>query len=88
MEEEKYIGKVIWFDAAKGYGFISRDNEKDLFVYWSDIETTYDEDGKPKYKTLKKGQEVAFSIGLNNRKQPKAIEVVVISEGSDGEQKT
>ena len=73
MDAEKYVGKVVWFDSSLGYGFISRTDEADLFVYWSDIITKG-------YKTLKKGQEVIFSIGLNNRKQPKAIEVSIISE--------
>jgi CspA family cold shock protein len=71
MESEKYVGKVVWFDAKLGYGFIAREDEKDLFVHWSDIQSKG-------FKTLKKGQEVAYSIGLNNRKQPKAVEVVVI----------
>jgi CspA family cold shock protein len=71
MQGEKYIGKVVWFDSRLGYGFISRSGECDLFVHWSDIES----EG---FKTLKKGQEVAYSIGLNNRKQPKAVEVAVV----------
>lgn len=74
MKEEKYIGQVCWFDAKLGYGFISRENEKDLFIHWSDIVT----EG---FKTLKKDQQVAYSIGLNNRKQPKAIDVVVLNGG-------
>jgi CspA family cold shock protein len=78
MESEKYVGNVVWFDAKLGYGFISREEEKDLFVHWSDIQS----EG---FKTLKKGQEVAYSIGLNNRKQPKAVEVVVIDSGTDEE---
>jgi CspA family cold shock protein len=72
MNIEKYIGTVCWFDNKMGYGFISRENEKDLFVYWSDIVSE-------EFKTLKKGQKVNFSIGLNKRKQLKAVEVVVIS---------
>ena len=76
MESEKYVGKVVWFDAKLGYGFISREEEKDLFVHWSDIQS----EG---FKTLKKGQEVAYSIGLNNRKQPKAVEVIVIEGGDE-----
>ena len=81
MQEEKYIGRVCWFDAKLGYGFISRPDENDLFVHWSDITC----EG---FKTLKKGQEVAFSIGLNNRKQPKATEVVLLGEAgaADGKQ--
>jgi CspA family cold shock protein len=77
MQEEKYVGVVCWFDAKLGYGFISRPNEQDIFIHWSDIVS----EG---FKTLKKGQEVAFSIGLNNRKQPKAVEVAIISEGNGG----
>jgi CspA family cold shock protein len=73
MQEEKFVGKVVWFSASLGYGFISRPNESDVFVYWSDIIS----DG---FKVLKKGQEVVFSIGLNNRKQPKAIEVSIVTE--------
>ena len=76
MEEVKYIGKVCWFDAHLGYGFVSRPDEKDVFVHWSDIISE-------RFKTLKKGQEVAFSIGLNNRKQPKAVSVVVITDVAD-----
>ena len=72
MKEEKNIGKVVWFDAKLGFGFISRAGDVDLFVHWSDI-------ASEGFRTLKKDQEVVFSIGLNNRKQPKAIEVVVIS---------
>jgi cold shock protein len=73
MKEEKYIGTVVWFDAKLGYGFISRPNEKDIFIYWSDIVS----EG---FKTLKKGQQVAFSIGLNNRKQLKATDVAIVDE--------
>jgi len=71
MDSDKYVGKVAWFDNHLGYGFISRPNEADLFVHWSDIVS----EG---FKTLKKGQEVVFSVGLNNRKQPKAVEVAVV----------
>lgn len=76
MDREKFVGKVIWFDAKMGFGFIAREGEKDLFVHWSDIVS----DG---FKTLKKGQQVAYSIGLNQRSQPKAAEVVVINEESE-----
>jgi CspA family cold shock protein len=75
MQEEKYQGKVVWFDAKLGYGFISRldQKEKDIFVHFSDIDING-------FKTLKKGQEVLFSIGLNNRKQPKAVSVVITKD--------
>lgn len=74
--DEKHIGTVVWFEPRNlGYGFIQREGENDLFVHWSDIKS----EG---YKTLKKGQKVAYSIGLNNHGRPKATEVVVIEESS------
>lgn len=76
MENEKHVGTVVWFDAKLGYGFITRDGEKDLFVHWSDISS----DG---FKTLKKGQQIAYSIGLNQRNQPKAVDVVVIIDAEN-----
>ncbi len=52
---EREIGVVKWFNAAKGYGFISREGESDVFVHYSAIKT----DG---FKTLDEGQRVEFSI--------------------------
>lgn len=69
MEEATFIGKVIWF--AKTHGFIARENEKDIFVHWSDIVS----EG---FKTLQKDQAVSFQIGLNKHGQPKAVNVRVI----------
>ncbi len=49
-------GTVKWFDASKGYGFISNDNGgDDIFVHFSAIQI----DG---FKTLKDGQKVTFDI--------------------------
>lgn len=76
MESEKYTGVVEWFNAPKGYGFIARENEKDLFVYWTDIE----QEG---YKSLNKSDVVEFSIGLNHRGQPKATEVVIVKHAEE-----
>jgi len=73
IQKNKYIGTVVWFNSKPGYGFIKRDNEKDLFVHWSDIVS----EG---FKTLKKGQVVEFMIGENVRNEPKAIEVVILSD--------
>ena len=50
------LGKVKWFNNAKGYGFIlPEEGGEDLFVHYSAIEM----DG---YKTLKAGQDVQFDI--------------------------
>ncbi|KMT56831.1 cold-shock protein [Pseudomonas fildesensis] len=49
-------GKVKWFNAEKGFGFITQDDGKpDLFVHFSAIES----DG---YKTLVEGQSVEFEV--------------------------
>jgi len=48
-------GTVKWFDAAKGYGFITRDSGDDVFVHYKSIVG----DG---YKTLEEGETVQFEI--------------------------
>ena len=63
-----YTGKVVWFDSKKGFGFISRENQPDIFVHFSDIAM----DG---YKNLLKDQTVQFQIGENYFGKPKAIKV-------------
>jgi cold shock protein len=52
---ERYIGTVKWFNAAKGYGFIGREEGDDVFVHFSAIQS----DG---YRRLEKDQQVEFSI--------------------------
>lgn len=64
------IGKVKWFNNAKGYGFIlSEEGDEDLFVHYSAIQM----DG---YKTLKAGQDVQFDIVEG----PKGLHAVNITE--------
>jgi CspA family cold shock protein len=48
-------GKVKWFNAAKGYGFIERDGGDDVFVHFSAIQ----EEG---YKSLDEGAAVSFEV--------------------------
>jgi CspA family cold shock protein len=63
-------GTVKWFDAQKGYGFISS-NGQDYFVHWKNIESNQD------YKSLGDNQEVEFVPETSDR-GPVAREVRVI----------
>ena len=56
-------GSVKWFNAAKGYGFITRQSGEDVFVHYSAIEASG-------YRTLEEGMDVEFEVvegpkGLN-----------------------
>jgi CspA family cold shock protein len=53
-------GTVKFFNADKGYGFISREQGDDVFVHFSAIQS----DG---YKTLEEGQRVEFDIGRGKK---------------------
>lgn len=62
-------GKVKWFNASKGFGFINTDGEtRDIFVHYSSIQM----DG---YKVLKEGEAVQFSLE-EGPKGPTAANVV------------
>ena len=68
----KAIGKVKWFNNAKGYGFIEQPGEQDIFVHYSAITG----DG---YKTLIQGQDVEFEV-TNGPKGPQAENVAKVAE--------
>ena len=53
-------GKVKWFNAEKGYGFIEREDGGDVFVHFSAIQS----EG---FKTLEEGQAVEFDVVQGNR---------------------
>ena len=53
-------GKVKWFNAEKGYGFIEREDGGDVFVHLSAIQS----EG---FKTLEEGQAVEFDVVQGNR---------------------
>ena len=66
----KVQGRVKWFNAEKGFGFISVEGEKDVFVHFSAIQS----DG---YRSLEEGQEVQFEI-VDGDKGPQAANVTRI----------
>ena len=61
-------GKVKWFSAEKGYGFIEREDGGDVFVHFSAIQ----EDG---FKSLAEGHDVEFDI-VEGARGPQAANVV------------
>jgi len=61
-------GTVKFFNEAKGFGFIRRDNGPDVFVHFSAIQGSG-------FKTLAEGQKVQFTVG-QGQKGPQAENVV------------
>ncbi|HKE22925.1 MAG TPA: cold shock domain-containing protein [Bryobacteraceae bacterium] len=73
IEEEgkrqmKEKGTVKWFNAAKGYGFIQRENGEDVFVHFSAIQSQG-------YRTLDEGAKVEFEV----TKGPKGLQATNVT---------
>ena len=67
----KMTGLVKWFNADKGFGFITpQDGSKDVFVHFSAIQSS-------DFKTLDEGQKVEFSIE-DGAKGPSAVNVIAL----------
>lgn len=62
------IGKVKWFNDAKGYGFIEQENGPDVFVHFSAINASG-------FRSLREGQTVEFEV-VEGPKGPQAQSVV------------
>jgi CspA family cold shock protein len=63
-------GTVKWFNAEKGYGFIARDGQPDVFVHFSNIEGSG-------YRTLEEGQQVEFEVGPGKKgEEAKAVRLL------------
>ena len=63
------LGKVKWFNAEKGFGFIEREGDTDVFVHYSALNM----DG---YKTLQEGQAVNFEV-VDGQKGLQAANVTI-----------
>lgn len=64
-----YTGTVKWFNEAKGYGFIRRDDGPDLFVHYTNIVGTG-------FRTLKEDDKVEFEVSEG----PKGLQAVKVSK--------
>ncbi len=69
-------GRVKWFNTAKGYGFIEREGESDVFVHYSQIQM----DG---FKDLKEGQLVLFElVDTSKGLQAANVRMAGVSDGT------
>lgn len=62
-------GKVKWFNAAKGFGFIQHPSGKDVFVHFSAIQMSG-------YRTLEEGMEVEFDV----KEGPKGLQAENVTQ--------
>ncbi len=67
---ETETGTVKWFNAEKGYGFIAREGDDDVFVHHSELRMSG-------YRTLDEGQKVQFKV-VQGEKGPQAQEVDLV----------
>ncbi|MFQ5486152.1 MAG: cold-shock protein [Desulfobacterales bacterium] len=61
------VGRVKWFNDAKGYGFIETEEGQDVFVHFSAISGTG-------FRSLREGEQVEFEV-VSDDKGPKAANV-------------
>ncbi len=65
-------GTVKWFNAEKGYGFITSEEGNDVFAHFSQIQ-------REGYKTMDEGNKVTFDV-VNGPKGPQAENIVVVED--------
>ena len=68
---EREIGTVKWFNSSKGFGFITREGQEDVFIHYSSIR------GEG-FRTLDEGQQVEFEV-VQSEKGPQAQDVTPVT---------
>jgi CspA family cold shock protein len=68
MEVTNMTGTVKWFNAEKGFGFITKENGEDVFAHFSQIQ-------KDGFKSLEEGEAVSFDV-VDGDKGPQATNIV------------
>ena len=71
---QRQNGKVKWFNDQKGYGFIAREDDRDVFVHHTAIQM----EG---FRTLREGEDVVYDLRDSDR-GPQAVNVVKAEAGS------
>ena len=64
---DRMKGRVKWFNAAKGFGFIEREGQSDVYVHFSEIASSG-------YRELAEGEMVEFGV-TDTPKGPQAVQV-------------
>lgn len=77
LKRNEYLGTVKWFNDAKGFGFISPDDEsiEDIYVHFSALNA-------PGFKTVREGQRVKFEIEFKSGKGRQAYNVSLVEENT------
>jgi len=70
MEVTNMTGTVKWFNAEKGFGFITAENGEDVFAHFSQIQ-------KDGFKSLEEGEAVSFDV-VEGQKGPQAENIVTL----------
>ncbi len=68
-DDEREEGEVKWFNVSKGFGFIRRDNDEEIFVHFRSIRSKH-----PGRRGLRDGQRVTYVV-VNSDKGPQAEDV-------------
>jgi len=68
---DRETGKVKWFNSNKGFGFITSDQGRDIFVHYSAIRGSG-------FRTLEEEQKVQFTV-TSGEKGPQAQDVIVLT---------